>query len=343
MTALPRRCWTQSGFAAGWLPAVLFLAMTSGTAPAQEWLTLRGQSDDAAGQPANYLQYEPQNVPLPDPPPQPLPYYAPPAEETGTPAAMALPPIAPYGTHFVMTWNSGNGDGLGITTFDLRQTLVFPRVSGLMFTPGIASHSLNGPLTTDLPPAVYDMWAEVRWLKKLNDRWMLDLVVTPSYFSDFENKSADAFRLPSRAIALWSTTPELQLAFGVINFDREDVSWLPAAGLIWTPNDAYKLELLFPRPRVLRKLSETDRETRWIYAGGEFGGGSWAIRREDRSDDIVTYSVLRFLIGYEAKRTAGFSPRVEIGYLFNRRIEYVSGVGDYDPDSAFMLRVGGSF
>lgn len=336
-----RRRWTLSGFAAGGL-LVLLLPLPS---PAQEWLTLRGQNDEtAAGQPANYLQYEPQNVPLPDPPPEPLPYSAPPAaDEACTPAARTLPPIAPYGTQFVMTWNSGSGDGLGITTFDVRQTLVFPRVTGLMLTPGIAAHSLNGPLMTDLPPAVYDMWAEVRWLKKLNDRWMLDLVVTPSYFSDFENKTADAFRMPSRAIALWNTTPELQLAFGVINFDREDISWLPAAGLIWTPNDLYKVEVLFPRPRVMRKLSETDRETRWIYAGGELGGGSWAIRREDGTDDIFTYSALRFLIGYEAKRKEGFSPRVEAGYLFNRSVEYESGVGDYDPDSAFLLRVGGSF
>ncbi|HUQ70715.1 MAG TPA: DUF6268 family outer membrane beta-barrel protein [Planctomycetaceae bacterium] len=309
----------------------------------QDWLTLRGQSDDVdTERSASYLQYEPQNSTLPTPPQQLLPDPSVVDDPLLAPQE-PLPPIAPYGTQFVMTWNSGSGDGLGITTFDLRQTLVFPRVQGLMLNPGIAAHALNGPLTTDLPPSLYDAWLEFRWLKKINDRWMLDLVVTPSYFSDFENKSNDAFRLPGRALAMWTATPEVQLLFGVINFDREDVGWLPAAGLIWTPNDDYKVELLFPRPRVMRKLSEDDCQTRWVYAGGEFGGGSWAINREDGTEDVVTYSVLRFLVGYEAKKKDGFSPRVEAGYLFGRSIEYRSGIGDYDPDSAFMLRFGGSF
>jgi hypothetical protein len=337
MSARGRRQWVRSAIAAGLLSA-------SGSVIAQDWMTLRGESDDGEpSRPASYLQYEPQNVRTPGP--EPLPTLSMPATvpdpllEPDRP----LPPIAPYGTQFVTTWNSGSGDGLGITTFDLRQTFVFPHIQGLMLNPGIAAHTLNGPLTTDLPPSLYDAWLELRWLKKLNDRWLLDLVITPSYFTDFENKSVDAFRLPGRAIALWNATDELQLAFGFIYFDREDLKAFPAAGLIWTPNDDYKVELLFPRPRVMRKLSEDDCQTRWIYAGGEFGGGSWAINRTDGTGDIVTYSVLRFLVGYEVKKKDGFSPRVEAGYLFNRSIEYKSGVGDYDPDSAIMLRFGGSF
>lgn len=338
MRALGCRQWVRRILSAGLLSTTV-----AGPVSAQDWLALRGQSpDEAAHEPAAYLQYEPSNDRLPGDEPEPTLSLPTPSTPL-LPAEQPLPPIAPYGTQFVMTWNSGSGDGLGITTFDLRQTLVFPRVSGLMLNPGIAAHSLNGPLTTDLPPALYDAWLEFRWLKKFNDRWMADLVITPSYFTDFENKSADAFRLPGRAIALWNATEELQLAFGVIYFDREDLKALPAAGLIWTPNDDYKVEVLFPRPRVMRKISEDACQTRWIYAGGEFGGGSWAINRADGTPDVVTYSVLRFLVGYEAKKQDGFSPRIEAGYLFNRSIEYKSGVGDYDPDSAFMLRFGGSF
>ena len=306
------------------------------------------QADPAGTSPAtsaSYLQYEPQNVPLADDlqetaPPLPLP-----ASPQSAVAATAQPPwIVPYGTQFLASWTSGSGDQLGMTDLDLRQTLVFPRKPGFMISPGSSFHFLSGPETTDLPENLYDHWIEFRWLKKLNDRWAFDLAVTPSYFTDYENTSSDAVRITGRAIAMWTYTPELQLAMGVVYLDREDIVALPGVGAIWTPNDDYKVELLFPRPRILRKLaSSTPEKTRWAYLAGEFGGGSWAIDRSNGTPDVFTYSALRLLVGYESKQKSGFAPRIEAGYIFNRKVEYQSGVGDFDPDDAVMLRVGGSF
>jgi hypothetical protein len=297
-----------------------------------------------------YLQYEAQNVPLATEPPPLITELPPMSGPAYDPAPDALPPIVPYNTQFLMTWNSGSGDDLGIMSLDLREVLVFPRLPGLMLIPGFATHLLSGPDSVDLPGALYDNWIEVRWLKKFDDRWTADLAITPSLFTDYENLGSDAVRMQARAIALWSWRTDLQFAFGFLYLDREDIAALPMAGLIWTPNDDYKAELLFPRPRLMYRLSGDETFSRWVYVGGEFGGGSWAIERtgggpppNNPKDDIVTYSVLRFLVGYEAKKAKGFSPRVEAGFNFNRSVEFKSGKGDFDPDNTAMLRFGGSF
>ena len=304
----------------------------------------------SAVEPTDYLQYEVQNDPLAAEPP-PLITELPPMTGPVYGAPMSdLPPIAPYSTVFSMTWNSGSGDDLGITTLDIREVLVFPRVPGLMLTPGFAAHLLTGPDSVDLPGALYDNWIELRWLKKFDDIWTADLAIAPSLFTDYDNLSSDAVRIQARAMALWRWRADMQLAFGFLYLDREDIAALPMAGLIWTPNDYYKAELLFPRPRMMYRVSGDEFLSRWIYIGGEFGGGSWAIERtgigpqpQTPKDDVVTYSVLRLLVGYETKKAKGFSPRVEAGFNFNRSIEFKSGKGDFDPGSTAIIRVGGSF
>ncbi|MBI1348589.1 hypothetical protein GC163_20130 [bacterium] len=316
------------------------------SAPAIDWLTPSYSNESSShtdAAPASYLQYEPQNVPLPDETP-----LIPETLHDGLSGPVCepekeLPWIAPYGTQFTVGWTSGSGDELGMTDIDFRQTLVFPHRQGFMITPGFSTHFLSGPETTDLPETLYDQWIEFRWLKKFNDRWAMDLAITPSLFTDYENTGSDAVRITGRAIAMWTIKPTFQLAMGVIYLDREDVKALPGVGAIWTPSDDYKVELLFPRPRVLRKLSSDGDTSRWIYLAGEFGGGSWGIDRADGSADVFTYSALRMLLGYEVKKPKGFAPRIEAGWIFSRKVEYKSGVGNYDPTDAAMIRFGGSF
>lgn len=308
---------------------------------------------------ASTLTYEPQNEPLSGDMPAPIDALVPPlTAPTGPPAttepAADLPWVIPVAPQFTLTWNSGTGDQLGVTDLDTRFTLYFPYVQGLLITPGYSAHMLNGPLKTDLPGTLYDNWIEFRWLKKWNDTWSSDIAVSPSLYTDYDNLSSDAYRITGRAIALYTASPEWQWAFGAIYLDRQDIKAMPAVGMIWTPNDDWKMEVLFPRPRLMRRMSYDDNVTRWAYVGGEFGGNTYAIERPGIQipavplaappwRDVVTYSALRLYVGYEVKRTKGFSPRVELGWTFNRSLEYQSGVGDTDLPSTAMLRIGGGF
>jgi hypothetical protein len=329
--------------------ALVSVSARSRYQPVSERMLSDGESTSPETENASYLQYEPQNVPLATDP-MPLITELPPVVEPGLAPATDLPPVVPYSTQFFVTWNSGTGDDLGMTSLDLREVLAFPRMSGFLVTPGFAVHLLTGPDSVDLPGALYENWLEFRWLRPINDQWTADVAVTPGLFTDYNNVGSDAIRIQARAIGLWSCDEDLQLALGFLYLDREDIAAMPMAGLIWTPSDDCKAELLFPRPRVLYRLSGDDVSSRWIYIGGEFGGGSWAIERNDIGpppkqprDDVVTYSVWRFLVGFEAKKKTGFAPRVEAGFNFNRSVEFKSGNGDFDPGNTALLRVGGSF
>ncbi|GIX03102.1 MAG: hypothetical protein KatS3mg113_0108 [Planctomycetaceae bacterium] len=319
------------------------------------WLCV-GQSEEAI-QPSHALQYEVQNQDAV----VEKPWYHPPSDDAPLPAWDRQPPwIVPYSTQWQVTWNSGSENTLGMTDLDLREVVVFPRQPGWMLTPGFAAHWLDGPSQPDLPPVLYDQWVEIRWLKQINALWMLDLVVTPGWYTDWDNTSSAGFRLQGRALGLWQASPAWQLAVGFVYLDRDDISALPAAGAIWSPHADWKLEFLFPRPRLMYRWHADEQQETWLWLGGELGGGTWAIVRPPLSApglgplppgvsttepfrDVLTYSVLRLLVGWERKHKRGFSPRLEAGFNFNRSLEFRSGIGNTDLDVTAVLRLGGSF
>ena len=132
--------------------------------------------------------------------------------------------------------------------------------------------------------------------------------------------------------------------FGVVYLNREDISLIPAAGFIYQPTPDVKYEGLLPRPRVSWRLpggSLGDNE-RWLYVGGEFGGGIWSFDRPSTgTQDLLTYNDYRLLVGVERKAPLGaISHRVEIGYVFGRELEFGSGAPDVELGDSLFVRTG---
>ena len=116
---------------------------------------------------------------------------------------------------------------------------------------------------------------------------------------------------------------------------------LPAGGLIWRPDPDTRLELLFPRPRVARRIRWNFGGDLWAYVLGQFGGGSWAVTLLDDSRQQVLYSDLRALVGVEWLLPNGVTGVLDAGYVFERNLD----VGGFSvaPSSTFILRVGLNF
>ena len=55
---------------------------------------------------------------------------------------------------------------------------------------------------------------------------------------------------------------------------------------------------------------------------------------------MLTLSDWRALVGIERRVTGGINSRVELGYVFNRKIEYSSATPTFDPDSTMLVRGG---
>nr|MDQ3329957.1 hypothetical protein [Planctomycetota bacterium] len=114
---------------------------------------------------------------------------------------------------------------------------------------------------------------------------------------------------------------------------------LPVFGLLHSPSDDLKLELVFPRPRILKRVGQEAGAETWAYAAGELGGGSWAIERRNGMDDVASYRDYRVLLGLEQKQLKSWAAAVEAGYVFGRELEYASGRGDYSPNGTLILRL----
>lgn len=257
------------------------------------------------------------------------------------------PFVVPYQTRLIATWLAGAGNSLGISDLDLSSVLAFPEIEGFAITPGIQAHWLNGPSRTDLPGQLYNVRAEFALKRPWNERWSYLVSLAPGVYSDFDTGDSDAIRVIGRALGFYKLSPTADAMFGVIYVDRENIAALPAGGVILTPNPDSRLELLFPKPKLSRRVAWSSGREWWAYISGEFGGGSWAVERRGGADDVVTLSDLRLIFGLEAKfpgaKTVSQNvPLVffEAGYVFNREVEFESGMGDFNPDDTAMLRAG---
>jgi hypothetical protein len=238
-------------------------------------------------------------------------------------------------------------DSFGMNDVELKTVLALPipsRQCPLIITPGFAAHFLEGPEISDLPPRVYDAYVQFRWMRRLTPKLGMDLAVTPGVFSDFEHSNDRAFRITGYGAGMYTCSPTTKLILGVAYLDRKDLRVLPVGGIIWTPNDDLKFELMAPRPRIAHRLycggACTDKVQDWVYLAGEVGGGIWAIERADTSLDTFTYTDYRILLGVERKAIGSLDGWVEAGYVFGREIEYGSDTPKVEPPGTVLVRAG---
>ncbi|MGA2619329.1 MAG: hypothetical protein ABSF26_17105 [Thermoguttaceae bacterium] len=246
------------------------------------------------------------------------------------------------------TWLARIGNrGFGMDDVELSTVWGLPcptRAWPLVITPGFSFHALDGPSGLDLPSRLYDIYSEFRWAPRFGERLRVDVSVTPGYYSDFQNNSRQAVRVTGYGMGIWNWTPTLKLVLGAAYLDRPDTNVLPIAGVSWNPDEATELCLVFPKPKIAHRLywdgvHGTDVEY-WVYLAGELGGGTWAIREPNGADGLLGYSDWRCWLGIERKAIGGLSGRVEIGYVFQRKIQPDTGLPDFYPNDTLALRGG---
>ena len=269
------------------------------------------------------------------------------------PQQSSLPPGVRAGVfqklQFSGTWIPQlEDDSLGIIDGEAGVVfgLPFPRpMTPLLITPRFAIHSFDGPVVPDLPGQVYDAELEFRHLRRFGEGpWAMSAAVTLGQYSDFDSGDADAFRITGQAFGVYERVPGKKWVFGIVYLNRPGLRVIPAAGLMWQPWPDLKIDAILPRPRIAWRLpgfTEGQEDERWVYLGGEFGGGVWSIRRPlSGTQDLLTYNDYRIVAGYERKIIGGMSRRFEAGYIFGRELEFASATPDVTLDDSFFLRVG---
>jgi hypothetical protein len=241
----------------------------------------------------------------------------------------------------------GASRSMGVTELELYTSVAFPWPSlerPLIVTPGFNTRFLEAPDFAGIPGTVYDAYLQAMWLPQWSDHWGGIFAVNTGVYSDFNKVTDESLRVSGRALLRWDMYPdELQWVFGIVYLNRNDVRILPAVGLIWSPEDHIRHELIFPRPRTAWRLGfEPGQWEDWFYLAGEFGGDTWLVERHGELDQM-TMRDYRLMMGVERKRDGGGGMRAEVGYVFSRRVEFERSGYDYRPDDTVMLRLGGAF
>lgn len=226
-------------------------------------------------------------------------------------------------------------DEFGMFSLESFPTLDYGKKGELVF--GTGFHFLNGPAGTgpsspDMPPRLFDLQMAYHSRNTYVTDTVLDVKLGVGIFTDFEGSARKGVRFPGHIVGHNQLTPTVSTVLGLEILDRDDISVLPVAGVLWKPHPELLFELVFPRPSIQMKL---DSDTA-MYFAGELGGGTWAIQRDNTLNDNVTYRDLRVLWGiqdFDDDDTTW-----EIGWAFDRSLEYRSGQGDTDFGGAFLMR-----
>ncbi|PZR70541.1 MAG: hypothetical protein DLM73_17545 [Chthoniobacterales bacterium] len=164
----------------------------------------------------------------------------------------------------------------------------------------------------------------------------------PGFYTedDFDNASFD---VPITLGRIFVLQPDRLYFFVGANasFLRGRFPVIPLAGLIWMPNDQWKVMAILPEPRVIyspcAKFS--------VWGGGQFVGGSF---RTDRDNAIVPAKLNGAEVDYSEYRAGGgfiYSPCDNVsvdlggGYAIQRRFDFHRADMTYKTDAAPYLRV----
>lgn len=214
-----------------------------------------------------------------------------------------------------------------------------PDVLGI--TPAFRVDFIDSAEGIDIPAELYETGVSFFYRKPINDRLSAMTIVRPSVRSDFTT-SDNAVRIFGLGLLIWDCVPErLSLSFGAVALGRADLPVLPAVGLTWTPRTTTRLELQFPKSRFAWRLAKDGGASEtWLSLSGGIGGNTWAVTRADGQSDELSLGDIRFLLGLERIVDGGGGWFADVGYAFNRHVEYTSTDETTDLSDGVILQAG---
>ncbi len=257
-------------------------------------------------------------------------------------------------------WIPGTASNeLGVNDCELTAEFAIPFLRNpqtpLLVTPGFAFHWWSGPVSPDpllpfahgeLPSRAYDAYLNGAWNPQLTRVLSGELAFRIGVYSDFANVDNEILRYQGYGYGLVALSPSFQLKAGVIYLDRHRYKLFPAGGVVWTPNDDVRFEILFPNPKLAIRLPGYSTTEWWFYARGEYGGGTWTVDTDPwfgGGTTRVDYNDMRFALGLDFETVRGLNGLAEVGVTFERELYYPDIAPNpfiFRPDPTVFVRGG---
>lgn len=202
--------------------------------------------------------------------------------------------------------------------------------------PSFSMHLLAGPTSVALPSRLYDFVLGYQRRAPLGSKFSYDVAASIGVYSDFEDSARDGVRFPGHAVGMLHLQPRLDFVFGVDYLHRDDIKLLPVIGFSKHPflRENWRLDAVFPRPKMEFYVDSCTK----LFVAGMMGGGTWDIEFPNETNDVMTYRDFRILFGYEASDGNGGYSAWELGYVFDRSLQFRGLAGDTSFDDAFVIR-----
>jgi hypothetical protein len=122
-------------------------------------------------------------------------------------------------------------DGLSISSYDLSARMPVYPIYGPpppVITSGYSFTQIDAPSELDLPESLHEFSFGLAWMRKINDRWMIRLMLNGAFASDLHNTSSDAWQIRGGLFALYRPNELWNFAFGALATGRDDIPVIPA-------------------------------------------------------------------------------------------------------------------
>ncbi|MBI3862861.1 MAG: hypothetical protein HY290_13305 [Planctomycetia bacterium] len=165
---------------------------------------------------------------------------------------------------------------------------------------------------------------------------------TPAIVSDFDGHlNSDGYNWDFRAIGFTRKSPDLLFVWGMEFWNRVHNTIVPHAGIVWTPNERFILQLMAPQSRISYRLGTCGETAMWAYGCIEYDVEAYQISLTSPvgRDEKIQLDDYRAVFGIRSEQT-GLTGFVEAGWVFNRHVKFLHGTPGFNIDPGFVGSIG---
>ena len=243
-----------------------------------------------------------------------------------------------------------SGD-FGFVGLGANATFGFPSPKAghfILATPSVRWRQYDAPTWAvgDDSLGIISTGATFHYVIPKSEQWTFDVALGINWNSDGKSTNSKGLNIFGSGIALWTYSERLKWAFGLAYTDSGEYDVVPVVGATWKPNELWIVDLMFPAPKVSRKIerwSGSPNATYWGYLGFSLDATDAVFETDWGTDARLERSDFRLALGVEKKAEAGLRWAAELGTTFARDFDVESLEGrywraDYNPDAALYFK-----
>ena len=190
-------------------------------------------------------------------------------------------------------------------------------------------------------PTLYTIKSQFMFIKKLDDKWMRIIQVTPSTHTDGKTQDEDAFSLMGLAIWQYESTEQSSWTMGVgANRLFGEYKPIPLVSYQYRPSMQTQIDVGFPITKFEHRFQKD-----WTgFAAVQPVGGNWRFEAQNEQRVNVSYSSWVASTGMRYQFKPKMWASLEIGQGLARKFdiddEDTEGEVDIDDSTAIMFSIG---